>query len=96
MKKYLTLLLVSGILLISNVSAEPLAVASNDSIQSILAAHKGQQVTVRLKSGSELTGKVGEVNSEVVHLIELSGMEYFDGVASVKAIEAVVIRTKFK
>ena len=53
-------------------------------------------MTVRLKSGSELTGKVGEVNSEVVHLIELSGMEYFDGVASVKAIEAVVIRTKFK
>ncbi len=94
MKKYLSVLLISGILFVSNVVAEPLSVSSTDSIKSILVAHKGKSVTVMLKSGSELTGKVGEVNSEIVHLIELSGKEFFDAVASIKKIEAVVIRTK--
>jgi len=94
MRKYILLLLASGILLMSNVVAEPLSVTGDDSIQSILSAHQGKRVTVKLKSGSELTGKVGEVNGEVVHLIELSGKEFFDAVASIKKIEAVVIRTK--
>ena len=94
MKKYIPLLLASGILLMSNVIADPLSVTSDDSIQSILSAHQGKRVTIKLNSGSELTGKVGEVNGEIIHLKELSGKEFFDAVASIKKIEAVVIRTK--
>lgn len=94
MKKYLSLLLISGILFTSNVVAEPLSVGNSDSIQSILSAQKGNQVTIMLTSGNELTGKVGEVNSKIVHLIELSGKEFFDAVTAIKKIEAVVIRTK--
>ena len=94
MKKYIPLLLASGILLMSNVVADPLSVTSDDSIQSILSAHQGKRVTIKLNSGSELTGKVGEVNGQIIHLKELSGKEFFDAVASIKKIEAVVIRTK--
>jgi hypothetical protein len=94
MKKSLSILLLSGILLVSNVVAEPLSVSGDDTIKSILTAHKGKRVTVMLKSGVELTGKVGEVNGEVVHLMELSGKEFYDGVAAINKIEAVVIRTK--
>ena len=94
MKKYIPLLLASGILLMSNVIADPLSVTSDDSIQSIFSAHQGKRVTIKLNSGSELTGKVGEVNGEIIHLKELSGKEFFDAVASIKKIEAVVIRTK--
>ncbi|TDI66376.1 MAG: hypothetical protein E2O88_09125 [Bacteroidetes bacterium] len=94
MKKYLSLLLISGILFTSNVVAEPLSVGNSDSIQSILSAQKGNRVTIMLTSGNELTGKVGEVNSKIVHLIELSGKEFFDAVTAIKKIEAVVIRTK--
>jgi small nuclear ribonucleoprotein (snRNP)-like protein len=94
MKKYLSILLVSGLLLSFNVAAEPLSVVGDDTIQSILTAHKGKKVTIKLKSGSELTGKVGEVNDDVVHIMSLAGKEFFDAVASIKKIEAVVIRTK--
>ena len=95
MKKYIPLLLISGILLMSNVVAEPLSVGSDDSIQTILSAQQGNRVTVKLESG-ELTGKVGEVNGKIVHLIELSGKEFYDAVVSVEEIEAVVIRTRNK
>lgn len=94
MNKYLSVILLSGMLFVSNAIAEPLSVSSSDSIQSVLAAQKGNRVTVQLKSGGELTGKVGETNNDIVHIMELSGKEFFDAVVSVKAIEAVVIRTK--
>ncbi len=94
MKKYLSLLLISGILFTSNVVAEPFSVGNSDSIQSILSAQKGNRVTIMLTSGNELTGKAGEVNSKIVYLIELSGKEFFDAVTAIKKIEAVVNRTK--
>lgn len=94
MKKYLLVLVASTAFLATVVFADPLSVGSSDSIQSVLVAHQGKRVTIKLKSGSELTGKVGEVNENIVHLMELSGKEFFDAVASIKTIEAVVIRTK--
>ena len=94
MKNYLSLLLIVACLMTFNVAAEPLSVTASDSIQSILTAHKDKRVTIKLKSGNELTGTVGEVNSNVAHLMELSGKEYYDAVTSLKSIEAIVIRSK--
>jgi hypothetical protein len=94
MKKCLSILFFAGVLFVSSVIAEPLSVTGDDTIQSVLSVQKGKLVTVMLKSGVELTGRVGEVNSEVVHLMELSGKEFYDGVAAIRNIEAVVIRTK--
>ena len=94
MKKACSIALVAVCLVASDVWAEPLAVGAEDTIRSILTAHQGKRVTVKLHSGSEMTGKVGEVNNAIIHLMELSGKEYFDAVVSIGNIEAVVIRAK--
>lgn len=71
-----------------------LKVGANDSVQSVLAAQKGARVTVRLRSGQELTGVVREVGARVAHLGAISGREFFDAVVPLEAVDAVLVRTK--
>jgi hypothetical protein len=73
-------------------SAE-LNVSANDSVESLLKAQKGR-VTVRLRSGQEMTGTVRNVTSRLVHLGALSGREFFDAAIPLDRIEAVIVRTK--
>ncbi|MDX1519707.1 MAG: hypothetical protein R3318_06245 [Gammaproteobacteria bacterium] len=94
MKKYLLVPVICIYMLGAVALAGPLEVSGDATIQSILAAHMDKRVTLKLKSGTELTGTVGAVNGKVVHLKELSGKEFFDAVAALKNIEAVVIRTR--
>ncbi|MBL1142767.1 MAG: hypothetical protein HND53_12125 [Proteobacteria bacterium] len=94
MNKYLSVFFISTMLSMSHVVAEPLSVTGSDDIESILAAHSGKRVTVQMKSGGEFKGKVGEVNGDIVHLMELTGKEFFDAVVSINMIEAVIIRTR--
>jgi len=81
-------------LLAAPAAAQPLGIASADSMQSVLAAQKGKRVTVRLRSGAELTGTVQEVNSKLAVLAAIQGREFFDGVVALDAVEAVVVRKK--
>jgi hypothetical protein len=69
-------------------------VGTSDTVQSVLAANKGARVTVRVRSGQELTGVVREINGRVVHLGGLSGREFFDAVVALDAVDAVIIRTR--
>lgn len=69
-------------------------VAANDSVQSVLAAQKGARVTLRLRSGQEMTGVLREVTVRMVHLGALTGREFFDAVIPLDAVDAVLIRTK--
>ncbi len=86
MKKYYALLLFTGLLL-SNVSVSaPLSVSAEDDIHTVLAAQKGNRVTVKLKSGDEITGTVGLVNKTIAHLGEMAGKEYYDAVVSIRSI----------
>ena len=71
-----------------------LKVGANDTVQSVLAAQKGARVTVRVRSGQELTGVVREVNSRVVQLGAVTGREFFDAVVPLEAVDAVLVRTK--
>jgi hypothetical protein len=71
-----------------------LQVGASDTVQSILSSHKGGRVSVRVRSGQELTGVVREVNARVVHLGTLSGREFFDAVVPLEAVDAVLVRTK--
>jgi hypothetical protein len=73
-------------------SAE-LRVAENDTVESILKAQKGR-ITVRLRSGQELTGTVRTVTGKMLHLGGLSGREFFDAAVPLSTIEAVIVRTK--
>jgi len=71
-----------------------LRVGANDTVQTVLAGQKGARVTVRVRSGQELTGIVREVNARVVQLGGLSGKEFFDAVVPLEAVDAVLVRTK--
>ena len=71
-----------------------LKIGANDTVQSILAAQKGQRVTVRVHSGQEITGVVREVTARVVQLGAVSSKEFFDAVVPLEAVDAVYVRTK--
>ena len=71
-----------------------LSVGASDTVQSVLGAQKGKRVTVRLRSGQELTGAVREVGTNVVHLGAIGGREFFDAVVPLAAVEARLVRTK--
>ncbi len=90
-------LFLSAILLIAMsaaVPAAPLAVGASDTVASVVSAQKGARVTLKLKSGQELTGMVRSVGSGLVHLGELSGKEFFDAAVNLGDIEAVVVRVR--
>ncbi len=78
----------------SGAYAQELTITAADSAQSVLAAQKGKRVTVRTRSGQELSGIVREVNPRVVVIAALGGREYFDAVVALDAVEAVLVRTK--
>jgi hypothetical protein len=84
--------------LISFLSAAALAqevnVSANDTTQTVIAAQKGKRVTLRLRSGQELTGTVREATGKLVVLAALGGREFFDAVVPLEAVEAVLVRTK--
>ena len=69
-------------------------VGANDTVQSVLAANKGGRVTLRVRSGQELTGVVREVNGRVVHLGGLAGREFFDAVVALESVDAIIVRTR--
>ena len=75
------------------VPAAELRLSSTDTLDSMLRAQSGR-VTVRLRSGQELTGTVRSVDSKLLHLGSLTGREFFDAVVPLGAIEAVLVRTK--
>lgn len=74
-------------------SAE-LRVAASDSVETVLAAQKDKRVTVRLRSGQEITGTVRNVTGKLVQLGAVAGREFFDAVVPLEAVEAVLVRTK--
>jgi hypothetical protein len=74
--------------------AQEVTVAANDTVQSVVAAQKGKRVTLRLRSGQELTGTVREATARLVVLGAVAGRELFDAVVALEAVEAVLIRTK--
>ena len=75
-------------------AAQELRIGANDTVQTVLAAQKGKRVTVRVRSGQELTGAVREVTGKLVHLGAISGREFFDAIVPLESIDAVQVRTK--
>ncbi len=94
MRSALTALLASVTLASLPALAAEVRIAATDTVESVLTAQKSKRVTVRLRSGQEMTGTVREITPRLVHLGALSGREFFDAVIAVESIEAVVIRTR--
>ena len=74
--------------------AQGLTVAPADTTQSVIAAQKGKRITVRLRSGQELSGVVRDSSDRLLVLGEVSGREFFDAAVPIDAIEAVLVRTR--
>jgi hypothetical protein len=74
--------------------AQEVRISSADTTQSVLAGQKGKRVTLRLRSGQELTGTMQDANARLVVIGTVSGREFFDAVVPLEAVEAVLIRTK--
>ena len=51
-------------------------------------------LTVRVRSGSEITGVVREVSNSVVQIGAVSGKEFFDAIVPLEAVDAVFVRVK--
>ena len=81
-------------LVIAHASAQSVTVAPTDTIQSIVSAQKGKRVTLRLRSGQELTGTLRESTDRLVVLAELAGREFFEAVIPIEAVEAVIVRAR--
>ena len=93
--RYLVVAFASAVLATSSaVQAEGLAIAPNDSIQTVLASQKGKRTTVRVRSGQEITGIVRDVNATLVVIGSTAGREFFDAVVPLEAVDAVLVRTK--
>ena len=75
-------------------AAADLKIGANDSVQTTLAGQKGVRVTVRVRSGQDITGVVREVNANVVQLGAVGGKEFFDAVVPLNAVDAVYVRVK--
>jgi cyclopropane fatty-acyl-phospholipid synthase-like methyltransferase len=92
--KTLSLVILAGTLAWSGAAAAAeFRLGTADTVESVLRAQKGR-VTVRLRSGQELTGTVRSVDVRLLHLGSLTGREFFDAVVPMEAIEAVIVRTK--
>jgi hypothetical protein len=78
----------------SAVMADPISVAKDDDIATVLTGQIGKKVTIRTNSGHELSGTVTAVTGRLTHLSELTGKEFYDAVISNSSIDVVIIRTK--
>ncbi len=74
--------------------AQELSIGAADTVQTVLQAHKGKRVTVRLAGGQELTGVVREATAKLVVLGALTGREFFDAAVPLEKVEAVIVRTR--
>ncbi len=87
-------LLFLSLLFCQTLRADAVSLGADDDIESVLAEHTGKYVTVVLESGKEFTGKIGSVNDDALHLMELSGKEFYDAVIDTGDVAAVVIRVR--
>ena len=78
----------------AQVFAQDVSVSESDTTRTVLAAHKGKRITLRLRSGQEMTGIVRNATPALVVIGGLSGREFFDAVVPLASIEALIIRTR--
>jgi len=73
-------------------AASALHAENAPSIEALLTANNGKQVTLRLEGGEELTGTVAALSPVTVKLTNLVGKEYYGAVVRVERIQAVIVR----
>jgi hypothetical protein len=99
--QWLTVLAIGGMLALTTSSAmlaedQSLTVQGNQVLRDNLQKKVGAKVTLQLRGGQEISGKVMEVGETAVHLSELTGKEFYDAVVRLDYISALVVRVRDK
>jgi hypothetical protein len=66
----------------------------NTSLADNLAVLKGKTVTVSLSSGQTITGMVGDVKGNLLHLVKLSQKDFYDALIVIDHIGAIETRVR--
>ena len=80
--------------LTTTATTEPPMIGHGDTLEHFLTGRKGQQVTIRLESGADLTGTVREVTGPLVHLSDLADPAGGDAIIVTRNIAAVFVRAR--
>ena len=97
MKRYSLVIgiIVAAVTCSSLLAQEKAAMQPNATVLS-LQGSAGKAVELHLRSGEKMGGKVAGITENVVHLSNLTGVEFFDAFVDVKDISAVVVRVAGK
>ena len=68
--------------------------SSAATVKDVLADSVGKRVILRLEAGEDLEGTVGKVGDSVVHIVKLSGRDFYDAVVRIDRINAVVFKVR--
>ena len=66
----------------------------NTSLSDNLIALKGKIVTVTLSSGQAMTGTVGDVKGNLLHLVKLSQKDFYDALVVIDRISAIETKVR--
>ena len=94
MKKAFAALVLGASILAPAVHAADLDVKPTDTVETVLAAQKGKRVTLKTRSGQEVTGTIKFVSNRLVQVTQVAGKEFFDAVVPLDAVETVLVRVK--
>lgn len=83
--------LVAGAVLAEEAS---FSVEPGSDVRSVLASQAGKTVTLRLRAGEEIGGKVQLVGNQLVHLSQVTGRDFYDAAVRLDAIDAVIARAR--
>ena len=76
------------------VAAQGVAVGAGDTLTTVATAQQGKRITLRLRSGQEMSGVVRQATDRLLVLGEVSGREFFDAVVPLDAVEAILVRVR--
>jgi hypothetical protein len=83
-----------GALAVETDSKEAVQLNVKTSLADNLAALKGKTVTVALSSGQTITGMVGDVKGNLLHLVKLSQKEFYDALIVIDHISAIETKVR--
>jgi len=61
-----------------------------------LEQQAGKRVKVKLRSGQDVEGTVSKVGHHAVHLMQLTGMDFYDAAVRLDDISAVIVKVRNK
>ncbi|HOP40991.1 MAG TPA: hypothetical protein PLI53_08105 [Geobacteraceae bacterium] len=94
MKYFLVLpILLACLWLCNDARADGFTIKPDDSVQKILGDWKGKRVTLRLSDGTEITGKVRKVTTEVVEM-GMSDHGFYSKTVEIGKIAMLIVKPK--